>query len=374
MKLDINPKETEAIRPGPILPQTAYWARLKEKHGYKTIAFDIKSGLPERNLTKWKSHHQLFDDLLVVIRRISPYKSIAYVPYGPTTEPRDDLRGPLLEALSETIRPFLPDDCIMIRYDLPWQSPWMEDENTYNDHGNWTGPPEPRIQEMRMNFDTRNWNLQKAPSDVLPAHTIFLDLKQEEESILKKMKSKTRYNIRLSGRRGVKVKKAGINDLPAWYSIYLETTKRNGIIRDEIKYFDAVINTQAAESASPARTILLMAEDDNRKLAGMLMTISGGRATYLYGASSSNNRNKMATYALQWKAITLAKETGCKEYDMFGVAGHPHPSHPMYGLYRFKSGFGGELFHRQGCWDYPFNPDKYNQYRMAEMNQGGYHN
>jgi lipid II:glycine glycyltransferase (peptidoglycan interpeptide bridge formation enzyme) len=58
---------------------------------------------------------------------------------------------------------------------------------------------------------------------------------------------------------------------------------------------------------------------------------------------------------------------------MFGVAPKPDPGHPMYGLYRFKSGFGGHLFHRMGCWDYPLNMGKYEQYVTAEMHSQGYH-
>ena len=61
----------------------------------------------------------------------------------------------------------------------------------------------------------------------------------------------------------------------------------------------------------------------------------------------------MPTYALQWEAIRRAKAAGCLEYDMFGVAPQTDPTHPMYGLWKFKHGFGGEIFHQLGCWDYP---------------------
>jgi lipid II:glycine glycyltransferase (peptidoglycan interpeptide bridge formation enzyme) len=105
----------------------------------------------------------------------------------------------------------------------------------------------------------------------------------------------------------------------------------------------------------------------------MFLAISGKRATYLYGASSSVHREMMGTYALQWNAIRKARETGCKEYDLFGISETPDPSHPMYGLYRFKTGFGGYKYHRQGCWDYPFNAEQYEIYRSVEMNSTGYH-
>lgn len=79
-------------------------------------------------------------------------------------------------------------------------------------------------------------------------------------------------------------------------------------------------------------------------LAAMFLVMSAYRATYLYGASSSRMRSVMPTYALQWKAMQIAKQCGCMEYDMFGVAPNPDPSHPMYGLYKLKQGFGGEIF------------------------------
>lgn len=81
----------------------------------------------------------------------------------------------------------------------------------------------------------------------------------------------------------------------------------------------------------------------------------------------------MATYALQWEAIRRSKMKGCTEYDMFGVAPRPDPSHPLYGLYRFKTGFGGKIFHRMGCWDYPLDPKAYQAYQTSEMQSHGYH-
>ena len=105
----------------------------------------------------------------------------------------------------------------------------------------------------------------------------------------------------------------------------------------------------------------------------MFLVLSAHRATYLYGASSSSMRNLMPTYALQWKAMQIAKKCDCTEYDMFGVSPNPNPSHPMYGLYRFKQGFGGEIFHQLGCWDYPIYYEKYNYFVAKEMGMQGYY-
>ena len=92
----------------------------------------------------------------------------------------------------------------------------------------------------------------------------------------------------------------------------------------------------------------------------------------MYGASSDEKRNLMASYAVQWEAIKAARRAGCEEYDMFGTAPNAFSSHPMHGLYRFKSGFGGHLFHRMGCWDYPFMKDEYMRFRAQEINNQSY--
>ena len=367
MNIQLQHKNPEYLENTTILPQTSYWAKVKDDQGYQPYAFHLQVK-NEPNIQTEKS-----DDLLVVVRRIGKSHSIAYIPYGPITELDEEMQGKFLEELSESLRCFLPTDCILIRYDLLWQSPWQNDNNCYTEDHIWLGPPEPRIQEMRMNFDTVNWNLRKAATDILPANTLFLDLNYDNEFLLQRMKSKTRYNIRLSQRRGVKVHEISFDKLPLWYAMYQDTAKRNGLHLHDISYFETILNARKYKSCGSVNVHLLMAEKDHQPLAGMMLVLSAKRATYLYGASASGNRNLMGTYALQWEAIHIAKNAGCNEYDMFGISPSPDPSHPMYGLYRFKKGFGGYEYFRQGCWDYPLKEDLYDVYRSVELNGQGYY-
>src|SRR6056297_3103285 len=232
------------------------------------------------------------------------------------------------------------------------------------------GEPDPYVQELRMNFDTHYGMLRRSPSDVLPTNTVFMDLQHSRDEMMQGMKSKTRYNIRLSYRKGVTVREGSLEDLPAWYAIYEETVRRNGILRSDYQYFRNVLTARKNSKSSSVH--LLLAEKDGLPVAGMFLAKSAERATYLYGASSSSRRNLMSTYALQWEAMSRAKKMGCEYYDLFGIAPKADPNHPMYGLYRFKTGFGGELFHRQGCWDYPYQEEQYELLRAAELQADGY--
>ena len=355
-----------------ILQQTAFWAKVKRNHGLKPEAFSLK--LKKNELFSGSNDHRIFsDDLLIFIQPVDREHSIAYVPYGPKAEPDDENQGTFLEELSESLRPYLPDHCIMIRYDLPWESQWAKDEDRYDENGNWTGPPQIESQEMRLNFNTHNRNLYKSFTDILPSHTIFLDLEKDKDDLLLNMKPKTRYNIKLSYKRGVEVKSVGPENLDVWYELYKETSRRNRLYVSDKAYFEAMLSVNASEPASSAELKLLLAEAGGEALAAMFLTISGQRGTYLYGASSSVHRNYMATYALQWEAMKLARANGCREYDLFGISPNPNPSHPLYGLYRYKSGFGGEIFHRMGCWDYPLDREKYFAFRAADLQNRGIH-
>ncbi|WP_295939723.1 peptidoglycan bridge formation glycyltransferase FemA/FemB family protein [uncultured Alistipes sp.] len=361
MDIRIEKKEQRDIFATPIVQQTAFWSEVKRNQGLQTRALDFK--VRNRDIyTGVGGFSSTNADLLLVERPLNQDDCIAYVPYGPEIEPSAENQGRFLEELSEVIRPHLPKSCIAIRYDLNWRSHWFGEET-----------PERTFQEFNMNYGTAMWNLKKCNSDILPATTVFLDLSLPLDDILNRMKPKTRYNIRLAERKGVSVRRAGMEQIGTWYELYRDTALRNGLYVNGIDYFTSVISARADDTLSPAHVELLIAEVDRKPLAAMFLIIADRRATYLYGASSSEMRNFMPTYALQWEAIRLSKLIGCTEYDMFGVSPGPQASHPMYGLYQFKTGFGGEMFHHLGCWDYVFDEQKYKAFQYAEMQLQGYY-
>lgn len=375
MDLEIEPKNIDNIESTSVLQQTSYWAKVKQRQGYKPRAFDIKlkSGKLEIKRDTDKDLSYATDDILILLYRLNETHQLAYVPYGPILEPKQEMQGAYLEELSEMLRNYLPYQCIAVRYDLRWESHWANDESRYDREKKWIGPPESAIQEIRINFNTIYRNLRKTITDNLPSNTVFLNLKRSQEVILMAMKPKTRYNIRLSQRKGVIVREAEEHELDIWYEMYTQTAARNGILLHDIGFFKSVLTACKDYSGSNTGVHLLLAQHDGIPLAGMFLVVSGNRATYLYGASSDFKRNYMATYSLQWYAIRKAKSLGCLEYDMFGVSRADNKSHPLHGLYRFKTGFGGRLFHRLGCWDYPFLEKEYETFRTSELNCSGYH-
>lgn len=372
MHCRLETKSPEEIRSSNIVQQTSFWAEVKKKQGLCPFAFNYIASNDLLHPSETEDH-SVVNDLLVLVKFLSNDSCFAYIPYGPKDEPDFENYGVFLEELSEVLRPYLPGNCIFIRYDLPWENQWAKEDDFYDENGNWKGAPPAINQEFRLNFNTHYWNLIKSQSDILPSNTIFLNLNQSEQNLLKRMKPKTRYNIRLSLRKGISVKAYGLDKLDEWYSLYRETAIRNNINLHEKSYFRSVIANQHINNNQDIDLKMIMASHNDQFLAAMFLILSRKRGTYLFGASSTKSRNMMATYALQWEAIRLAQKNGCEEYDMFGVAPNPDTSHPMYGLYRFKCGFGGSIFHRMGCWDYPLNPDEYKIFRAKEVNAQKYH-
>ncbi|HEY9593335.1 MAG TPA: peptidoglycan bridge formation glycyltransferase FemA/FemB family protein [Spirochaetia bacterium] len=351
---------TEALLPTGIVQQTAFWSRVKARMGWSPAAFDLRPGHDAAPPA----------DILVVLRRVGLGASVAYVPFGPEYAPVDEERGLFLERISEGLRPLLPSDCIFVRYDLPWRSPYGDDRSRFDAEGNWLGAPEPEIRELRMNITTENKAFRKAETDIMPPDTVVVDLAASETEILARMKPKTRYNIGLAAKKGVQVVDAGLPGLPAWYALYRETAARHGFVLHDAACFESVLMESRPDST---QAHLLLATRNGVVLSGMILAIAGPRATYLYGASSGVDRDAMAGYALQWSAMRIARAAGAVEYDLFGCAPRPDPGHPLYGLWGFKTGFGGTLIHRQGCWDYPLDPSAYAQWRIREMSSAGFH-
>lgn len=371
MEIQIEPKQIIDAYSTPIVQQTSFWSKVKERLGLVSSAYEFK--VRNRDIYEGVGGFSCTNaDFILFFQYLNQEDYLAYVPYGPEVEPSENNQGAFLDELSEILKSYLPKNCIALRYDLNWESHWCKEED-FDEDGTWIGLPKSEFQEIKLNYGTCNRNLRKANTNILPANTVVLDLTQKESDLLQRMKPKTRYNIKLALRKGVEVRSMGIEGLKIWYDLYHETALRNGLFINDYLYFETMFASKMEGEDNEVKVQLLVAYYDSIPLSAMFLVLSSYRATYLYGASSSQMRNVMSTYALQWKAIQIAKANNCFEYDMFGIAPSPNPSHPMYGLYKFKQGFGGEIYHQLGCWDYPIEEDKYNYFSACEMNMQGYY-
>ncbi len=203
---------------------------------------------------------------------------------------------------------------------------------------------------------------------IQPPRTILVDLRGGEEEILARMRQKTRYNIRLAQKKGVRVYPS--QDLDAFYRLMQTTAARDNFGVHTIAYY------QAAHQIFYPRgeCEILLAEYDGEPLAGLMVFAHGSRAWYFYGASSDAHRELMPAYLIQWEAMRWAMRRGCTQYDLWGVpdadeinleSNFTTRSDGLWGVYRFKRGFGGEIRRSAGPFQRVYHPFLYKIYRLA---------
>lgn len=308
--------------PNAHLLQTGEWGELKSAFGWKAVRIVTgQSGVQ------------------ILFRRLPLGLTIGYIPKANP----DQLSWPEIDFVSKKHRAIF----------LKLEADTWEDENPPSIAG--SSP------------------LTLSPHNIQPPRTILVGLKSSEEEILARMKQKTRYNIRLAEKKGVTIR--AWQDVESFYAMMIATGERDGFGVHSREYY-----RRAYELLHPKQMgELLVAEYEGKPLAALFVARNGNRAYYLYGASTDEERNRMPTYLLQWEAMRWAKACGCEEYDLWGVpdeeaatleANFEKRKDGLWGVYRFKRGFGGELKRAVQAMDRVYNPLLYRAYLRFIGNRG----
>ncbi|MDD5772615.1 MAG: peptidoglycan bridge formation glycyltransferase FemA/FemB family protein [bacterium] len=213
---------------------------------------------------------------------------------------------------------------------------------------------EPEIENIPEGWP----DLVENKKHIQPRCTSILDLTKNEDSILSGFESKTRYNIRLGQKKGVEIiKTEEKTDIKKFFSILEETSKRQKFLIHQNNYYEALWDI-----FKPQKMIhLFMACYKGEPVSGLFLITFGNKCWYLYGASGSIHRETMPNYALHWEVIKWAKNKGLKEYDLWGIPyvkdddSTPPGNHPLFGVWRFKKGFGGKVVRYPGTFDIPYS-------------------
>ncbi len=304
--------------------QTTTWGRLKAEFGW------------DWDVVALGQKHAPQAGALILYRKLPlNVGTIAYVPRGPLVDGSDaQATADLLQAIEQRAR----------RH-RAWAL-WLEP--------NITDGPEIRRQMKAL-------GLQTGERTVQPPRTILVDLTADEDEILMRMKSKTRYHIRYAKRKGVTVRQGTVDDADVYYNLMETTAERNEFGIHTQSYYRQVLERFLPQE----QAALFIAEVEGDPVAAIIVFALGKTAWYFYGASSNRHRKKMPTYALQWAAMRWAKERGCKTYDLWGIPDFDEEtledefierSDGLWGVYRFKRGFGGEVIRYAGLWEKALSP------------------
>lgn len=393
--------------------QSPAWAHFKRAYGWQTYVFSVHVR-PDAN-TGGEKHFPL----LILCKNIKPFGVFAYAPGAPPYLQDDQIpsrqmaraRASLLRELTSALLPFFVRKPFLVRFDPPWgwaaavcSLPSLASSSTHCAVG------------TEMELFTRELHacgLRRAACNVQPQDTLLLDMRPAREDIFAAFKPKWRYNVRRAQKHGVRVarfdtlaQEGSPGSLRAavdvFYALYQKTAARDRIAIHTRQYYRDFCTAFAAQGmlvlclAYAPRAALRVriagkdtpknietphppaSEDrelgcaDEQAIAALVLLCFDTCATYVYGASDYSARHLMAPYALQWYAIQEARARGCLWYDFYGIPPTDDVRHPMHGLYRFKTGFGGFVFHRVGSVDMPVRQLHAAAYACAERVRMGW--
>jgi len=305
--------------------QTSAWGELKADFGWETEVVQ-KEGC----------------GALVLFRKLPLGLRIAYIPKGPVGK--------------------------------NWQSLWPAVDELCRQKGAIFLKVEPdALEDEQTALEPAFEGFESGVKPIQPGQTIIISLEGEEEDWMARMKQKTRYNIRLAKRKDVEVRET--DDLDVFQNLMNATGERDGFGVHSKAYYQKAYTLFKSTGASS----ILLASYEGKPLAAMMVFARGKRAWYFYGASNNEERNRMPTYLLQWEAMRWAAARGCIAYDLWGVPDAPleeleanftkrHDG--LWGVYRFKRGFGGQLLRSAGAWDRVYSPLMYRVYQRYMKGRG----
>ncbi|HRN70846.1 MAG TPA: peptidoglycan bridge formation glycyltransferase FemA/FemB family protein, partial [Candidatus Woesebacteria bacterium] len=207
-------------------------------------------------------------------------------------------------------------------------------------------------------------SLIKSSHPLFPEWTQMLDISKDEETLLKEMKSKTRYNIRLAEKKGVIVKEEFTEEgFEKFIKLYFDTTERQKYYGHTKQYHKIIWDNLKNGIAH-----ILIAYFEKQPLSAYELFFFKDTLFYPYGGSSEKHRDVMASNVIMWEAIKLGKKLGAKKFDMWGSLPPDYdPNNPWSGFTKFKEGYGTYFVEFVGSYDLVINPLLYNGYNVAHV-------
>ncbi|MFD1426401.1 lipid II:glycine glycyltransferase (peptidoglycan interpeptide bridge formation enzyme) [Kroppenstedtia sanguinis] len=328
--------------------------------------------------TEWKNdllgwfdtEGQMAGCALILYRKLPGLnKYLAYLPRGPVIDWEAKNINEWFEPMFEFLR---RRNVFSIKMEPPvvrakWKTPTIKNYlkevrdhdlkgKTFRD----LGPDEvdAHAEYVQQELTAMGWKKKEAEggfSAIQPQYVFRLPLQDRSlDEVFAGFHSNWRRNVRKSKKQGVEVIEGGLEELPQFYDLLKVTAVRDKFSVRSYSYFETMYKSLKKED--PNRIRLYLAKYEEQLLASTLAIHSNGHTWYLYGASGNEMREKMPNHAIQWRMIQDAHELGAHTYDFRGISDALDESEPLYGLLRFKLGFGGEACELIGEWDYPLQP------------------
>jgi lipid II:glycine glycyltransferase (peptidoglycan interpeptide bridge formation enzyme) len=316
---EINIKDKTVFDSLAIHPMQSWsWGEFRKKMGLKLL-----------RLGKF-NNDKLIETAQITFHKIPSTKfTIGYFPKGGITNH---------DILNEIIKYAKKENCIFIKF-------------------------EPHIQKKTINYLSfyDKFDFKDSPHPLFTKYTFWLNLEKNETDLLKNFHPKTRYNIKIAQKHGIKISFDNSDKAFEQYWLLTDsTTKRQKFFAHTKKYHQTMWETMKNDKIAYLIKADYSQDNKNYTLVSWIVFLFNNVLYYPYGASSNLFRNTMASNLLAYEAIKFGQKYGAKMFDMWGaLSPNPDPNDPWFGFHRFKKGYGGELIEFVGSYDLVINKPLY---------------
>jgi len=290
--------------------QASYWAQLKSINGYKAIRIIVKLD------------DQIVGGMQILMHKLALSGNIGYLTKGPVLDDTSDLKltNLLFKTLLQTAK----------RYRIICLVVQPGKKNNFLDS---------KLQECAV----KSISLSTAPRA-----TFLVDLSQSNEELLSNMRKKTRQNVRVGLRRGIKVREGTVADLHTFYSLYKSGSDRNNFVPFRKKYLFELWKILKSKEMIK----LFIAEFEGKNISALIVFLFRDTVYGSLSAWSGHYSNLQPNEALEWNTILWAKTHGFRYYDLCGIEieaaiarlkGELLPENIKKSATFYKIGFGGEI-------------------------------
>lgn len=184
---------------------------------------------------------------------------------------------------------------------------------------------------------------QESKFPLSPPSTMYIDLRESEQELWKKVSKSGKYSIKRAQREGSKVE---FNDSPSeddvreFYKMAKETSRRGKFYIQPIK--DLLKKREIFKSNYFIGKVF----DKNGVLVGTKLFLGNkNTVTFMYGGTSKLGRKGKSGYELMWQSIMYFKGLGFQYLDLEGVDDDRFPifTKEWGGFSYFKEKFGGTV-------------------------------
>ncbi|MCE4956453.1 lipid II:glycine glycyltransferase FemX [Macrococcoides caseolyticum] len=249
---------------------------------------------------------------------------------------------------------------------------------------------------------------------IQPRMTMITDISVDDETLIQSFERNNRSKVKRSLKMGTECVKAERKDLQTFADLMKITGERDGFLTRDVSYFEniydalnpngdaelflvklvpvKVLNNLNQEIGTLEKEKLALKKDqkkaqnqlndlavrmdklkkqiaelealqtthpEGKVLSGALLTFSGHKSYYLYGASSNEFRDYLPNHNMQFSMMQYARSVGAKSYDFGGTNNNPDKDSKYFGLWQFKKVWGTRLSEKVGEFDYVLNQPMY---------------